>query len=104
MKRPQETPCLTEAAIPLTLNPKRVKARYKYLGTMLDATLIAGQQLSRLNQTLALKLMTFRKMGDYIIENTALLLYKRAILPMFDYNDIIYNLLTQQQEIKLQRV
>ena len=46
--------------------------------------------------------MTLRKMRDYNGENTALLLYKTAILSIIDYIDIMYNLLTKQQEIKLQ--
>ena len=77
---------------------------YKYLGTTLDSTLRAGAQLNRLNQSLALKLRTLKKMRDHISENTALLLYKTTILPIIDYSDIIYGLLTQQQETKLQRI
>ena len=80
------------------------KDAYKYLGTTLDSSLTAGQQLSRLNQTLAPKLKTFRKLRDYISENTALQLYKTTILPIIDYSDIVYNLITQQQETKLQRI
>ena len=78
-------------------------AAYKYLGTTLDSTMTATNQLNKLNQTLALKLKTLRKMRCFISENTALLLYKTTILPIIDYNDIIYRLLTQQQETKLQR-
>ena len=84
--------------------PIREVDSYGYLGTTLDSTLTAGQQLNRLNQSLAPKLTTFRKMRDYISENTALLLYKVTILPIIDYSDVIYNLLTQQQESKLQRI
>ena len=32
------------------------------------------------------------------------MLYKATILPIFDYNDIIYNLLNQQQLTKVQRL
>ena len=77
---------------------------YKYLGTTLDSNLNGSLQLARLNQSIALKMTTFRKMRRYISENTAILLYKTTILPIIDYNDIIYGLLTQQQETKLQRV
>ena len=84
------------------INIKEVDT-YKYLGTTLDSTLTARQQLSRLNQSLALKLKTLRKMRDFISENTALQLYKTTILPIIDYSDIIYNLLTMQQKTKLQR-
>ena len=38
-------------------------------------------------------------------ENTAIIIYKATILPLFDYNDIIYGLLNaQQQQLKLQRI
>ena len=77
---------------------------YKYLGTTLDATLSAGPQISRLNQILASKLISFRKMRYCMSAKTAAYIYKATILPIIDYNDIIYNLLTKQQEEKLQRV
>ena len=77
---------------------------YKYLGTTLDSTMTGTKQLSKLNQQLAIKLTTFRKIRNYMSENTAIMIYKAMILPIFDYNDIIYNLLTQQQQTKLQRV
>ena len=77
---------------------------YKYLGTTLDSTMTATKQLGRLNQQLALKLTTFRKIRGYMSENTAIMIYKATILPIFDYNDIIYGLLTQQQQTKLQRI
>ena len=59
--------------------------------------------MARLNQSLALKMTTFRKIRAYVSENTALQLYKSTILPIIDYNDIIYGLLTKHQETKLQR-
>ena len=77
---------------------------YKYLGTTLDATLTLNQQMARLNQQLAIKLNTFRKLRKNISENTAILIYKSNILPIIDYNDIVYSLLTSAQQTKLQRV
>ena len=77
---------------------------YKYLGTTLDATLNGNRQLAKLSQTLALKLTTFKKLRKFISEKSALLLYKTTILPVIDYNNIIYGLLTKQQKIKLQRI
>ena len=77
---------------------------YKYLGTTLDQTLTAGNQLSRLNQQMAQKLISFRKIRKSISERTAIILYKATILPVFDYNDFYYNLLTAQQLTKMQRL
>ena len=74
---------------------------YQYLGTTLDATLNGTQQLARFNKSLALKMTTFRKIRAYVSENTTLQLYKSTILPIIDYNDIIYGLLTKHQDTKL---
>jgi sarcosine oxidase/L-pipecolate oxidase len=75
----------------------------KYLGTTLDATLNASQILSKLKQSVAIKRNTFRRMRDYISENTAIMFYKTLILLIIDYSDIVYSLLTKQQQYKLQR-
>ena len=37
-------------------------------------------------------------------ENTAIMLFKATLIPIFDYNDIFYGLLTQQQQTKMQRI
>ena len=34
----------------------------------------------------------------------AIILFKATIMPIFDYNDVFYSLLTQQQLIKMQRL
>ena len=77
---------------------------YRYLGTILDQSLNATSQLNKLNQLIAQKLISFRKIRKCISERTAIILYKATILPIFDYNDLIYNLLTSQQLTKLQRL
>ena len=77
---------------------------YKYLGTTLDPTLSGNCQLSRINQQIGLKLNSFRKIRRSMSERTAIIIYKATILPIFDYNDIIYHLLTKQQQTKLQRL
>jgi len=51
-----------------------------------------------------LKLTSFRRMRYFISERTAILIYKATILPILDYNDIIYSLITSQLETKLQRL
>ena len=76
---------------------------YKYLGTILDSTLSAVGQLTRLNQQLAIKMTTFRKIRSCMSVKTAILIYKATILPIMDYNDLIYNFLNKQQQQKLQR-
>ena len=77
---------------------------YRYLGTTLDPSLTAIGQLSKLNQLMAQRLISFRKLRSCLSERTAIIIYKATVMPIFDYNDIIYNLLTQQQLTKLQRI
>ena len=77
---------------------------YKYLGTIIDSMLNANRQLSKLNRTVAMKMTTFRRIRYFISEKTAIMLYKSLILPIIDYNDIIYSLLTKHQLEKLQRM
>ena len=77
---------------------------YKYLGTVLDSTLNGVKQLDKVRKQIAIKLMIFRKIRMHMSEKTAKMIYKSTILPILDYNDIIYNLLTKQQKLKLQRL
>ena len=46
-----------------------------------------------------LKLKTFTRIRRVISENTAILLYKSAILPVIDYNDVMNGLLTKHDVI-----
>ena len=82
---------------------RRVES-YRYLGTTLDPTLNATNQLGKLNQLIAQKLISFRKIRACISEKSAITIFKATIMPIFDYNDIIYNLLNKQQLVKLQRL
>ena len=95
-----------ENKIQLTLGNQQLKEAetYKYLGTTLDPTLNGSQQLKKLNQQLAIKLNTFRKIRRSMSENTAIIIFNATIVPIFDYNDVFYYQLTKQQLIKLQRL
>ena len=77
---------------------------YRYLGTTLDASLSGCRQLSKITQLMAQKLISFQKIRAYISESTAVMLYKATILPVLDYNDIVYYLLNKQQLAKLQKL
>jgi hypothetical protein len=81
---------------------KRVD-KYKYLGTMLDELLTLIPQIAKLNQIMAMKLNSFRKMRHCMIPSTAVLIYKSTILPIIDCNDVIYWLATHQQVSKIQK-
>ena len=93
-----------EIQLKLGDEPLREVQSYKYLGTILDASLNVGPQIAKINSTLASKLTSFRKMRYCMSEATAAYIYKATILPIIDYNDIIYELMTNQQKTKLQRI
>ncbi len=75
---------------------------YKYLGTTLDSRLTGQKQLNKVTSIIAMHLNTFRKIRHLIDTKTAITLYKATILPILDYNDSIYYLLTKQNQNKLQ--
>ena len=53
---------------------------------------------------MAQKLYTFRKIRKCMSQNTAIKVYKATLLPILEYNDIVYDLLTKAQLQKLQRI
>ena len=75
-----------------------------------EMKLFRGEIYSRSNLSksdlseVKLKIKTFRKVRRYVSENTALQLFKSTMLPIVDYNNIIYGLLTNQEETKLWRI
>ena len=71
---------------------------------MLDSSLTGEKQLTKLNQQMAIKLKTFSQIRKFMTEKTAILVYKTTILPIIDYNDIIYGMLTENLQLKLQRL
>ena len=85
----------------VTLN--RVK-QYKYLGTVIDEKLNGEAQYNHISQLLALRKQTFSKIRFLMDTETAVLLYKSTIQPLFDYNDFFYNMLDQGKQNKLQSI
>ena len=53
---------------------------------------------------MAIKLTTFRKIRYLITTSTAFMIYKATILPLLDYNDIVYSLLNENLKKKLQSI
>ena len=62
------------------------------------------RSIAHLIQILATKLTSFRKIRYCTSEKTAAYIYKAIILSIIDYSDVIYGLMTKQQEVKLQRI
>ena len=95
---------LINALMRLELDKRQLNevSEYQYLGTILDNRLNGTKQFNMIVQQMAVKLHNFSKIRYLIDTQTALRIYKTTILPLLDYNDIIYNIITEQQKRKLQ--
>ena len=73
---------------------------YKYLGFQLDSTL----SLNTVIKLVAYKASLLSKIRKYLMESTAIKIYKSMILPYFDYGDVVYNSAGSGILEKLQRL
>ena len=63
---------------------------YKYLGIMLDQNLNFNMHVDYMCNKTRKKLGMLKRVRKYITIDTALLLYKTLVVPLFDYGDIVY--------------
>ena len=77
---------------------------HTFLGTVLDCKLNGNEQTKKVIQTTNLCLGTLAKIRPYIVQKTALQIYKSMILPIPDYNSLIYFFTSSQNTQKLQRL
>ena len=75
---------------------------YKYLFTIIDSKLNGEAQYSKVMQTLSGKKITFSKIRHLMDTETAILIFKATIQPIFDYNDFFYDMLNFEKRQKLQ--
>ena len=90
----------------LTLNSEelRIEPQYCYLGTILDAKLNAQPQVNSINSRVNFKLWTLSKLRDTLTHWAALRMYKCMVIPILDYNGIIYHFANSKSTNKMERL
>ena len=63
---------------------------YKYLGVYLDSTLNFNRHIDNCRKIISHKLYMLSRIRRYIVDYTAICVYKTMIAPIMDYGDIIY--------------
>ena len=63
---------------------------YRYLGVILDSTLLFEHHLKSLNKNVSHKLYLLTKIRRFLTPLAAERVYKAMLLPYFDYVDIFY--------------
>ena len=77
---------------------------YKYLGVKLDSRLSFSEHTSYVQSKTIPKIRVLGSIRPLLDKDTALMLYKTLVLPLFDYGDFIFDTLTQQDKSKLQKL
>ena len=77
---------------------------YKYLGVYLDEALTFSNHIDYLYNLSVYKLKMIGRTRDFIDTNTALLLYKSLILPIYHYCDVVYNSMGEENKQRMQRL
>ena len=75
---------------------------FKYLGINLDSPLNFSKHVASVIQQISHKMTLLAKLKKYLLDDTALLIYKTMILPYFDYADVIFCMSNQKDLGKLQ--
>ncbi len=78
--------------------------RFKYLGMILDNTLSFKYHVDYVCRKIIPRLKMLSKMRSIANESICLYLYKTLMLPLFDYGDVIYDCIFQQDSEKLQKL
>lgn len=77
---------------------------YRYLGLLLNVTVSLTEQAKQTLFNVTQKISTLVHIRHYVNCQTALLIYKSNILPLFEYANICFYLLPRQYTNKFQRV
>ncbi len=77
---------------------------YKYLGVKLDQTLNFGSHIEYIRSKTIGKIRLLGKIAPILDQNTSLYLYGSLVLPIFDYADYVWDCLSQQDTLTLQKL
>ena len=77
-------------------------SKFKYLGVILDRSLTFDDHVAYLRHKIFPRLKTLGRIRQYISQKLAVQLYKRLILPDFDYADPVYDAMSATNAQQLQ--
>ena len=76
----------------------------KYLGMQLDPSLSFQEHANYLRKKTLGKIKLLGRVGNILDRATSLTLYKKLVLPIYDYNDFLYDCMPQKSSLMLQRL
>ena len=77
---------------------------YVYLGVTLDAEMSLNSFVSHMYNRIQSKLFTLMKIRKFIDRDTALIIYKQTIMPIFDYGGFLVDSSTRKSRDDLQKL
>lgn len=90
----------------LTLNKQALQmvSQYKYLGILLNPSLTLSDHILKTIGHVTGKINTLSTLCRYITHKMAITIYKGTILPLLEYANVTYTLISASQRHKLQRL
>ena len=77
---------------------------YKYLGVKLDQTLNFSAHIEYIRTKTIGKIRLLGKIAPILDQKTSIYLYRSLVLPIFDYADFVWDCLSQQDTLTLQKL
>ena len=90
----------------LRIDGKRIESvsKFKYLGVMLDPTLSFHDHVSYIQSKTLGKIKVLGRARSFLSQELCLSLYRTLVLPLFDFNDHVYDCLTVNDSYTLQKL
>ncbi len=97
---------LEAATRPIIVNDDSIERvnTYKYLGVKLDQNLNFSTHVESIRAKTIGKIRLLGKIAPILDQNTSLFLYRSLVLPIFDYVDYVWDCLSQQDALTLQKL
>ena len=77
---------------------------YKYLGVKLDQNLNFSAHVDYMRAKTIGKIRLLGKIAPVLDQKTSLYLYRSLVLPIFDYADYVWDCLSQQDSLTIQKL
>ena len=84
--------------------PIKLVTKFKYLGVMLDSTLSFHEHVQYIQSKTLGKIKVLGRARSFLSEDLCLSLYRTLVLPLFDFNDYVYDCLTVNDSYTMQKL